>query len=63
MLDSRYAFNILSKTKSLYKEHCKMQCFCEKCEYKTSTSYNLDCFEKFYVKNFDSILNQLKKRP
>lgn len=56
MINAEETFLALATAKKLYKEHCLKQCFCEKCEYTCRTSNHIDCFEKFFTKNFSEIV-------
>lgn len=60
-MDKELAKEILIKAKKEYKNFCKNQIFCERCEYKTPSSDRIDCFEKFYTDNFEYICFNIKK--
>lgn len=60
-MNKELAKEIILKTKEEYKNFCKNQFFCEKCEYNNKSNDRIECFEKFYINNFDYIYLKIKK--
>lgn len=60
-MDKILAKKILIKTKEEYRDFCKNQFFCEKCEYNTKTADRIDCFERFYINNFEYIVSKINR--